>query len=669
MILILILLVSLTFPLFSEKQTSYSDILIQKAKAKSLHKDPYWIKLVHYRKNLLGDYIGEADNSKFYFSNNGKFSPEDELNETIKAFFEEDPHENEDISMQAQCAFPARFRWISDQLEIDKEFIEIRSCNKLNNWKKALNPRGISVIFTSYYLSSPASMMGHTLFKINSYQNQSTELLDYGVNYAANTNETNPFIYAWQGLTGGYMGSFAIYPYYIKVNEYNDMESRDIWEYELNLEGKELERFLDHLWELLWQAEFDYYFFSQNCSFHMMPLAEIARPTLSLSEKFGMVVTPPNTIKAYLENSGLVKNVKYRPSLYSRILQRLNAMTVNEKDKFISILNSKESIELDWDDQIRKDIVYDSLLDTYRYKKLKKEFSESDKEFYRKALLDRSKIQNSDYKLNEDLILSTRPEDSHNLSQFTTISGFSSLGKFTGLGYRFVQHDLMNLDKGFVPNSDLIMGDFRFRYYFDRKEIQPEKIIFIGATSLNPYDAITRAFSYKIEISIDSVMHQNKYNQFYRDAFLLSMFDNSNPIYLAGVNRYLNSINEFEKPDKIFPLNLEAYGGRTLQNRFDPLLSKFSFSGLLGAKAQYGNYFNNNLRYAPGAISYLTFVHDNLKIMLFGGYYPYQVSGQKEDFLTKLVVRYNFNKNFEIRTETMSQKNYHELNFSLHLHF
>jgi len=42
-------------------------------------------------------------------------------------------------------------------------------------------------------------------------------------------------LFAINALIGVYPGMFSIMPYYLKVREYNDLENRDIWEYELNL--------------------------------------------------------------------------------------------------------------------------------------------------------------------------------------------------------------------------------------------------------------------------------------------------------------------------------------------------------------------------------------------------------------------------------------------------
>ncbi|MCB1142807.1 MAG: DUF4105 domain-containing protein [Leptospiraceae bacterium] len=646
----------------------YAQELILEANRRELYKDEYWLKLIHYVQKRNG-YEGEADNTQFYFSIEGKHSPQKEMESTILSFFQEDPSVNEDLQMQPQCAFPARFHYLSKKLSFDPERLRFRPCDKLRTWEKALDVESITVVFTSYYLSSPASMMGHTLFKLNSRKNKETELLDYGVNYAALTDETNPFLYAYNGLVGGYVGGFAIYPYYMKVNEYNDMESRDIWEYELNLEGEEINLFMLHLWELLWQAKFDYYFFSQNCSFHMMPLVELARPSLSLSENFGIVVTPPNTIKAYLSNKGLVRNIKYRPSLYSKIQQRLTEMQESERDIFYNLLDSKETTESLSDDLVRKDLILDTLLDSYRYKKMKNKYSDQDKLTYKKYLMERSRLEFPTYQIDETLAFSTRPEESHSLQMLGWGVGSSSLGNYSELKYRFVQHDLMNSDLGFVPNSDLIMGMFSLRYYASTNKLTNDKITLIRATSLNPYNKITGAFSYHIEISFDSVMYRKEYSQLQRDLILISQMDHSQTFTQIGLYSYSKSIEKESEPFKIYPFNLEGYMGRTYQNQYNSFWKDFSISFLGGAKLQPSGYFENSLRMGPGLLSYLTYSKNNFKLMVSSGVFYYQLSDNYNDFRNQIILRYNLNRDLEIRAEVSEQRYFKEALFSCVYHF
>ncbi len=60
-------------------------------------------------------------------------------------------------------------------------------------------------------------------------------LVSYAVNYAATVAGDDNWSYAWKGLTGQYPGEYSLMPYYRKVKEYGDFESRDLWEYELAL--------------------------------------------------------------------------------------------------------------------------------------------------------------------------------------------------------------------------------------------------------------------------------------------------------------------------------------------------------------------------------------------------------------------------------------------------
>jgi hypothetical protein len=70
------------------------------------------------------------------------------------------------------------------------------------------------------------------------------------VNYAATVNSDDNWSYAWKGLVGKYPGEYSLMPYYRKVKEYGDFESRDLWEYELNLNPEETAFLVKHIWEM-----------------------------------------------------------------------------------------------------------------------------------------------------------------------------------------------------------------------------------------------------------------------------------------------------------------------------------------------------------------------------------------------------------------------------------
>src|SRR5258705_295839 len=235
------------------------------------------------------------------------------------------------VQKTPQCAFIARRAWLDDELKFDRARLPLRDCPRFREWHAALNAQHLTLVFASAYLNNPSSMYGHTLLRIDARdQDERTRLLAYAVNYSANTSETNGITFAINGLIGTYPGTFSMMPYYLKVREYNDLENRDIWEYELNLKPEEIDRMLMHIWELgsVW---FDYYFFDENCSYYLLEALEVARPDLDLSSRFRCWAIPSDTVRAVVEQQGLLKRAVYRPSNATLILYRLGLMSASER--------------------------------------------------------------------------------------------------------------------------------------------------------------------------------------------------------------------------------------------------------------------------------------------------------------------------------------------------
>src|SRR6185437_13142011 len=207
------------------------------------------------------------------------------------------------------------------------------------------DPVGATLVFASYFLNNPASMFGHTLMRIDSRRTGSgNNLMNYGVNYAAATDTENSFLYALKGLTGAFQGRFAIFPYYTKVQEYNNWESRDLWEYELKFTPDQLNMMLLHLWEL-GGTYFDYYYFQENCSYHVLALLEIANPDLRLKDSFFFSVIPTDTVKLVMAQEGLVKNIVYRPAVLSQMNDKRLKMIKREKTILEKLVKGKISTE------------------------------------------------------------------------------------------------------------------------------------------------------------------------------------------------------------------------------------------------------------------------------------------------------------------------------------
>ena len=317
---------------------------ISLAETKQLWKERYWQLLLHFDPQK-SDWISEADSRNFFLASDGKSNPRSELFATLKFMFTTEPVAR--TQEPTLCAFPERTYWLREQLSIPKESLPIVACDRFAKGLGSLRPKSITLVFSSYYLSNPSSMFGHTLLRIDQETTaEGNELLDYAINYAADIEDILGLEYVVRGAFGYLNGYFSLTPYYLMVRDYNDWENRDLFEYKLNLTPEQIQRLIRHLWEL-GQTSFDYYFFDENCSYHLLSLLEIANPQLQLRQDFWLWATPVETLRLVQEQPGLVESVYFRPSRQTKILYHYEQLSERERKRILSLLEvaSLEDVE------------------------------------------------------------------------------------------------------------------------------------------------------------------------------------------------------------------------------------------------------------------------------------------------------------------------------------
>ncbi len=300
--------------------TSIPTALLNQIQSQQLYQSKVWKKLMHYRQGE-----SEIDDPRFFFSTQGKKDLKAELIATIEHLI----NDKSDDENSTQCIYPSRTAWIVEQLPQLNDHISHPKCTKLHHDIQTLNAKQITLILASAHINSPASAFGHTFLRVDA--NPDTPLLSYAINYAAQTNEDNGFIYAYQGLFGGYHGLYSVEPYTKKLKTYSDLEQRDVWEYPLELTQEEIDRLILHVMELQ-HFYADYFFLKENCSYNLLWLLEVAKPNLELTSKFTIKAIPIDTLRA-IDQSNLIKETLYRPSKRKKIL----ALTQELQDEPLAI--------------------------------------------------------------------------------------------------------------------------------------------------------------------------------------------------------------------------------------------------------------------------------------------------------------------------------------------
>lgn len=459
--------------------------------AQSAH-DPQWVRLLHYKENVFGNYVSEADGPTFFLHPEGKRSPEEELS----AFLNEVSREEVDPEKNVYCRFPARVRWLK-KFKKDLKDSPV-SCTKLDAFRNRLAGKSISVVFSSYFLNNPASSFGHTFIRIGkSDQKSSTELLDTGINFGANVGNANAILYGIGGMTGFFPGTFNAIPYYYKVREYNDYETRDLWSYQLRFTQEEIDLIVDHIWEL-GHTYFDYYFLTENCSYHVLTILEAARPDIHLTNKLPYLYTIPSDTLKTLKDEKLIKEITFRPApstVFKNELLKLSSADIEKVNELV--FHGLDTVE---GEPINKAQIYDTALSLVDYKYAKEilKGEEEAQKIKRPLLVARSKVPVRSPELDYTHLLSSAPHLGHGSKRFGVGMNQFNDKNTLDVEWRFAFHDLLDYSVGFLPYTTLEV--MRAHLRSDGKSYHLQEIDVVNVFSLSPIDKFNKNPSFKFSL-------------------------------------------------------------------------------------------------------------------------------------------------------------------------
>ena len=474
---------------------NYLDDLIQQAEVQQLSTLKTWLSLLHYRQHDSA--ISQKD---FFLSNVGRTNPKAELVATLTAFFDNKSHEDQ----HALCRFVARRRWLIEQLNIEQNRLPTVTCNAYKEWRKNVPSSKATLIFPAYYLNSPSSMFGHTLLRLDPENGKDwSNWLSYAVNFGATVDETdNSIIYAYKGLMGGYPGNFAVMPYFKKILEYSRIERRDIWEYDLNLTPDEVSRLVEHLWELK-NVTFDYFFFTENCSYRLLELLEVSRPSVELTDEFSITAIPVDTVRA-IEREGMIKTAVYRPSRSTVLQSRISQLSDNEKSTLTNIINSS-------------DITVDNLLAglpvkrqlflaetaykliRFRQNKLERNESIAKKSYQLLSLINKYPIGSK-----HPISAPIQPEESHLSGQWLFKVGQRDNKSYTEFAFRSAFHSLEDNEVGFLRGAQINIGEIHIRRS-EKNTLFLQQLDIANIFSLTPRTTFFKPLSWQVKSGLERV--------------------------------------------------------------------------------------------------------------------------------------------------------------------
>ncbi|EQC48004.1 DUF4105 domain-containing protein [Bacteriovorax sp. Seq25_V] len=521
--------------------------------------DDQWLKLLRYQKSIFGSYESQADNSEFFLSPDGKKFPDAEFQATKESMMISKISESHTI-----CLFPARATYVSKKLKMKLPFSPLE-CKKTKDLFNKINLDSVSLVFSSYFIEKPASAFGHTFLKLRSKdsKDENNDYLDYGVDYSAQVTTLNPIMYGVLGIFGGFYGKFSLMPYYVKIKEYNDMESRDLWTFKINLNEDEKKQFIYHLLEMN-RAKFDYFYFKENCSYHVLALLDAIKPGANLIEKLSFFVPPIDTLHA-IKKAEIIDEVRIRPSKYQTLLKRIETIPSSLRGLYQDSIE-KESVSdlkvyeaLSEQDKVDLLDFLTELIDFNNAETLASSQNEGYKNIVKKKLalnLKRSEINTSSKALDfSNIVKYDSPLEAHNSKRIRVGYARNEQLDSNNLNFefRFALHDYLEDKVGYIPYATSELFNMKLTYLDKNQKLRLDKIDFVNVEAIRPKSIISNKLSWRFTLSLESDQYalKNRYSQnmnialgksFIFKEVTTSLFVKSDNSYDLKVGRYIPTI-------------------------------------------------------------------------------------------------------------------------------
>ena len=465
------------------------------AARQNLGEDREWLTLLHVERSWYGQRRSLVDDPAFFLAPTGKSDPAAELAATIGGMLAAPVAD----AKHAVERFPARAEFLIRRLDLDRSRLPMPRSQEFEDAYAGLGPRSAAIAFPTAYMNTPASLFGHTLLLIRN--RVQTGMASQAINYAALTGNDGGVAFAVKGLFGGYPGHFSLLPYWQKLNEYSDLDQRDVWEYDLALAPEDLRRLLLHAWEMR-GIRSDYFFFDENCAYYLLYLIDAARPELALHTQAPPWVIPLDTVRI-LSEAGLVCGVSWRPSLATKVQARAARLTPERADSARRIalgeLPPGAAVHGEVADSADElDLAVD----------------------YLQALHNRRKLDQAAFQPRFVQLLTTRaalrvpareaiseppgvpPDQGHGSVRLGLGGGFSGEKGFVEASIRPAYHDLLDPEAGYVPGAQIDFLSVTGRWY--EGDVRPtlERLDAIGLRSFSPRDSFFAPPSWKVDTGL-----------------------------------------------------------------------------------------------------------------------------------------------------------------------
>jgi hypothetical protein len=379
-------------------------------------------------------------------------------------------------------------------------------------------------------------------------------------------------------------------------------------------------------------ASFDYFFFKENCSYHLLALLDYADPSLHLTDHFVIWTVPADTVRLLNSKPGLVGEIAYRPSRVNVIRRKRERLSETEFGLVKRLVGDPAQLQSDALRRLepaRQAYVLDVASDFLRYK------SESDAEegaLYRdrnrQILTARSalRIPSEDVEIAP---FARQPELGHATSRASLAAGWRNDDTFEELTVRAGYHDLLDPEIGYTPDAQIELASLTVRHYNRAEQTRIERATLANIVSITPMDRLFHSPSWKLNVGMQTIRH--------RDCQLCS-----NGVAGGGIGAAVET----------HLLRREVY---------------FAFAEV---EANYSRAYEERHRIGGGASAGMyADLAERWRMMVTGTYLRYALGEQSDDFRWTVGQRFTVAKNWALRLEYSHRDHDNDVMFSVQTFF
>lgn len=465
--------------------------LKNKAINKKIYNSSVWKSLLHYNKNK--SYINDPS----FILSIDNFSLKNEMLATIELLNKQDQSKN------PICAYPARFYFIQQELDLTGELDPLKNCNSksFEKYKRKVPYDNISLVFASAKVADPSSMMGHIFIKVSG-QNSENYNAEHAISFFTVIDTFNVPKLIIKSTILGMDGIFSLMPYDKQKNRYLK-ENRNLWIYDLNISEYKKKLIFLHIWELK-DVNMTYLFTGYNCATVIHFLLSMAKS--SFLEESRLWVTPLDVLKEVHKQESMVSSVKLIPSphWYIRmltnklsdsdiILQSFKNNNVLNKISDLNIKKETDFLSLELISSYSSYLNSNNMLLEKKYDKIKSKIKS------KKANVDKfTYIDISKYK---------SPANSYDDSQFAL--GIYNLNNKNYLNLKFLptSHYLQDDNRNYFSESSLELGSVDI--LVSDNDIKIKSLNIYSMKSLLPFNKFTKGLSSRFKFGIDSHFNED----------------------------------------------------------------------------------------------------------------------------------------------------------------